>query len=225
MKLKKIASLALAGILAVSMLAGCGNNGDSNSTVNPPVEETPVGYTATIYNQLNSSAQSVLDAGNGNVLKAAVESSASALDNTAFVTAPFVTGLADVTVLTNANTANVQAFTAVQNMSRYLTAHGQWDVYGDNAAEGAVIALPIFGNTTADNGTKVYVLLAPSSLTDTVINNGVTEFVEDLTQALPAESATHTFSYELGVERSLIGSTNEGVYLIGVQITKTSDAK
>ena len=34
MKLKKIASLALAGIMAVSMLAGCkdGNNGNSGSS-------------------------------------------------------------------------------------------------------------------------------------------------------------------------------------------------
>ena len=31
MKLKKIASLALAGIMAVSMLAGCSNNGGSNN--------------------------------------------------------------------------------------------------------------------------------------------------------------------------------------------------
>lgn len=31
MKLKKIASLALAGIMAVSVLAGCSNNGDANS--------------------------------------------------------------------------------------------------------------------------------------------------------------------------------------------------
>ena len=39
MKLKKIASLALAGIMAVSMLTACGE-GDSNSTVTPPVDNT-----------------------------------------------------------------------------------------------------------------------------------------------------------------------------------------
>ena len=39
MKLKKIASLALAGIMAISMLTACGE-GDSNSTVTPPVDNT-----------------------------------------------------------------------------------------------------------------------------------------------------------------------------------------
>ena len=40
MKLKKIASLMLAGIMAVSMLAGCKGESNSNSTPNQP--ETPV---------------------------------------------------------------------------------------------------------------------------------------------------------------------------------------
>ena len=39
MKLNKIVSLALAGIMAVSMLTACGE-GDSNSTVTPPVDNT-----------------------------------------------------------------------------------------------------------------------------------------------------------------------------------------
>ena len=39
MKLKKIASLMLAGVMAVSMLTACGE-GDSNSTVTPPVDNT-----------------------------------------------------------------------------------------------------------------------------------------------------------------------------------------
>lgn len=39
MKLKNVVSLALAGIMAVSMLTACGE-GDSNSTVTPPVDNT-----------------------------------------------------------------------------------------------------------------------------------------------------------------------------------------
>ena len=38
MKLKKIASLALAGIMAVSMLAGC--NGSSGNGTNPPASSS-----------------------------------------------------------------------------------------------------------------------------------------------------------------------------------------
>ena len=48
MKLKKIASLMLAGVMAVSMLTACGE-GDSNSTVTPPVDNTtPTGLSAQL---------------------------------------------------------------------------------------------------------------------------------------------------------------------------------
>ncbi len=55
MKLKKIASLALAGIMAVSMLAGCGEAASSNPT-NP---ETPVASSAstTLYNELSAATR------------------------------------------------------------------------------------------------------------------------------------------------------------------------
>ena len=49
MKLKKIASLALAGIMAVSMLAGC--NGSSNNGTNPPAsssEPTTTGIVSAV---------------------------------------------------------------------------------------------------------------------------------------------------------------------------------
>lgn len=56
MKLKKIAALALAGVMAVSMLAGCGNSNSDNSVVNPPVEDnTPAtGYSSQLGEELVS---------------------------------------------------------------------------------------------------------------------------------------------------------------------------
>ena len=57
MKLKKIASLMLAGIMAVSMLAGCGE-ASSNSTETPDV--TPVtGVAATVNGELNNNAKKI----------------------------------------------------------------------------------------------------------------------------------------------------------------------
>ena len=59
MKLKKIASLALAGIMAVSMLAGC-----STTSVNPEPnpnpgdgEPTVSGYSQMLYNHLTNAAK------------------------------------------------------------------------------------------------------------------------------------------------------------------------
>ena len=55
MKLKKIASLALAGIMAVSMLAGCGEGiGNSGSSSRIP---TVTGYSASVQAKLSNTAQ------------------------------------------------------------------------------------------------------------------------------------------------------------------------
>ena len=59
MKLKKIVSLALAGILAVSMLTACGE-GSSSSTVTPPVNNTPTSAIATALNNKLSGKQADL---------------------------------------------------------------------------------------------------------------------------------------------------------------------
>ena len=48
MKLKKIASLALAGIMAVSMLAGCKDGGNSNSGSSSENTSTASGYSAML---------------------------------------------------------------------------------------------------------------------------------------------------------------------------------
>ena len=48
MKLKKIASLALAGIMAVSMLAGCKDGGNSNSGSSSENTNQNTGYSAYI---------------------------------------------------------------------------------------------------------------------------------------------------------------------------------
>ena len=59
MKLKKIASLALAGIMAVSMLAGCSTTSvDPEPTPNPGDDEPAVsGYSQMLYNHLTNAAQ------------------------------------------------------------------------------------------------------------------------------------------------------------------------
>lgn len=59
MKLKKITSLALAGVMAVSMLAGCSNNGGSNNDDNnDDVVVTP--STTAVVNAVNN-GQSILN--------------------------------------------------------------------------------------------------------------------------------------------------------------------
>ena len=59
MKLKKIASLALAGIMAVSMLAGCKDNPSSSSEPTTPVSPV-VGVAEGANARINSHAKTVL---------------------------------------------------------------------------------------------------------------------------------------------------------------------
>ena len=57
MKLKKIASLMLAGVMTVSMLAGCQTTSNGNDQPNQPEEPTtPAGYSATLQSKLSAHA-------------------------------------------------------------------------------------------------------------------------------------------------------------------------
>ena len=59
MKLKKIASLALAGIMAVSMLTACGGNTiDDTQKPNQPEEPAATGYSAMLQSKLSAHANS-----------------------------------------------------------------------------------------------------------------------------------------------------------------------
>ena len=82
MKLKKIASLALAGVMAVSMLAGCNTvNNSGDDTVVPPAEDvTPAGYSATILDSTNAWTKSLMTAEDSDMLEKAVEAAASSVN-------------------------------------------------------------------------------------------------------------------------------------------------
>ena len=56
MKLKKIASLMLAGVMAVSMLAGCSGNGsnNNNNSTEDPITPTVSSASSTVYEALNA---------------------------------------------------------------------------------------------------------------------------------------------------------------------------
>ena len=72
MKLKKIASLALAGIMAVSMLAGCnGNPTDPETPTDPATPAT--GVSASLYNELSLTAQRNITMSNSSSLDAALK--------------------------------------------------------------------------------------------------------------------------------------------------------
>ena len=61
MKLKKIASLALAGVMAVSMLTACGNTISDNEQPNEQPDTTPAtGYSTTVQSKLSAISKAKL---------------------------------------------------------------------------------------------------------------------------------------------------------------------
>ncbi|OUQ33537.1 hypothetical protein [Faecalibacterium sp. An121] len=217
MKLKKIASLALAGIMAVSMLTACGEgtgNGNSGSSSSEPT--APTGYTATIYSLLNSKSKSVMSSEASNILSLAVDASAKALDNDTFKESNKNLSAVDVQGHVSGNSE-----TAVSEMGRNVD--GKWSVYGIKSGEDDDIT--DYSLTLNDGDTKVFVMLAPTSLNDTQINSGVAGIVNGLVEDLDTNNKTSTVSYKMSADRELIGSSNAGIYLIAVAISMNETAK
>ena len=74
MKLKKIASLMLAGVMAVSMLAGCSTTSNEPQEPITPPTTTPVsGYSQMLYNQLGYSAKKKVTAEDSSAVNQALE--------------------------------------------------------------------------------------------------------------------------------------------------------
>ena len=87
MKLKKIASLALAGIMAVSMLAGCsttGNDGNDDPVVTPPADNS---FAASINAELSDSQKAIVTFEADSKLVNALNSVADKFDSNVLATA------------------------------------------------------------------------------------------------------------------------------------------
>ncbi len=81
MKLKKIASLALAGIMAVSMLAGCNgaaSSGDDNGTTTTPVDNS---FAASVNAEMNDKQKAIVTFESSADLASAVNAVADKFDS------------------------------------------------------------------------------------------------------------------------------------------------
>ena len=86
MKLKKIASLALAGIMAVSMLAGCngGNGGNGDDVVVTPPTDTS--FAASVNAELSDKQKAILTFESDAALDTALKAVADKFDSVALST-------------------------------------------------------------------------------------------------------------------------------------------
>ena len=98
MKLKKIVSLALAGIMAVSMLTACGE-GDSNSTVTPPVDNTTsTGLSAQLGDEASALTNSKVTFADSTALNNALKHAVGNIGDRT-ISQAFIQGINDVEYL------------------------------------------------------------------------------------------------------------------------------
>ena len=204
MKLKKIVSLALAGILAVSMLTACGDKGSSSSE--GETEVSPVtGVAATINAELDEKAdiisftndsklQNVLaDYFKQNTLKVGY------MNNTDTTVKWFDGSAGDSTI-----------DTVVQKMI---------------GADGKFASTIVAGNTSEKTGVEVYALNG-KKLTEENALKLVGQYIESNVN-LPKDNATKTFDYAgsvAAVKAETKGGT-ESVWVVAVAITQTPSDK
>ena len=122
MKLKKIASLALAGIMAVSMLAGCSTTGAGDDpTVVPPVDEpSTTNYAALLQEDLEDENVLKLKAGDSSALQSSLETVVGYVGNNA-VTGEFINSLTDGTVRFITNYEPINALATADAKLREIT--------------------------------------------------------------------------------------------------------
>ncbi len=98
MKLKNVVSLALAGIMAVSMLTACGE-GDSNSTVTPPVDNTTsTGLSAQLGAEASDLTNSKVTFADSTALNNALKHAVGNIGDRS-ISQAFIRGINDVTYL------------------------------------------------------------------------------------------------------------------------------
>ena len=236
MKLKKIASLALAGIMAVSMLTACdtaSNNGDDNQgddTIVTPVDDS---FATAINGELNTAEKNTLTITADASLEAMLNKVADKFDDhslqitagnivTAFVldtdsTVPqdarHLMGLKDDASLTTTIGAGSLKPNGLVGYNNVGGAY-QWKYFGKNdSAETTLDFIVVDGGQTAEGlahevATQLKALMTENRMPGEAKNVGTKDYDYDYTG--------HVASIKLDNLRG-----DESFYVVAVEITKT----
>ena len=215
MKLKKIASLALAGIMAVSMLTACGegtgNSGSSSSEIT-----APTGYTSTIYDLTSAQTKSVLKTKENATLTAAMDA----------VEAVFQPGY----ISTYKTATTLSAFDNQGPASTKALYDALNSKLGANYVVNAVTGVDYnkMNDSAANpktNEDKTYVGLyyISSALNDSNINKEVATEVNRLMEDVKNNTVNgDTVDWYLTVDKFAEGTTNDGATIVMIAIERAT---
>ena len=209
MKLKKIASLALAGIMAVSMLAGCKDGGNSNSGSSSSEPTASTGYTASVLAKTNL-AKDFVDGKDDSKLDAMVSAVAEKKVNYAGGAGYSLDRLKDQNAWNMAEKLMTGAMTTATNMLGLESHNALLNPSEDN--DGVYYALYCIENRYADNLIDSLVADKLDSIAKSVIdsknaNVNNTDYTVSVAKA------------DMKISEAASGITKDGFVLVGIAVT------
>ena len=212
MKLKKIASLALAGIMAVSMLAGC--NGSSSSTPTEPETPATSNYAATLQDALEGEARRIVTKAVANSeLDSALQSAVDTYYNDSQLHYTYHTGVAflkndgDETGK-DINSAVVKALSAENTIE---------NLNNDNDKD--TVAVEVYAVSASVSDTKALELVA-DRITNTISGN-----IDRGICTEKSSNGEYDYSYDIAASivtknYSTVGDMSVGVKYIAIAVTQ-----
>ena len=203
MKLKKIASLMLAGIMAISMLTACDTTsaGDNNG-VKPPVDDTtPTSYSQTILDGVGSDEKSIMTAKDSDMLSDAV--------------------VAAGTTINGADEIHKLILAADQKLDMvYYGGLGRMvvDGFGDNLAEDVNLQKWSWNMPIDTNDRYAALYVCDTSMNETQLNNAVSSAVTEIMKGYRDHINATDIDYTLSVAKADVGTEANGITLVGIMI-------
>ena len=206
MKLKKIASLALAGIMAVSMLAGCnGSTGGNNGGEEGGNEGQATGISTVVYENLSQAAKNNITLSDSAALNSALQQVVNDYVDNADVDAMYTNGFVkdtDSNLLTTPKTKLMDALDC-----------GDWDVNFAPTTDGKAV-------------TKVNMAYAGQGMSNTAILEEVASWIDTGIATAPTDGTGYTYTYTGSVsivEKAAVNSNgvSRTVKIIAISVTQT----
>ena len=216
MKLKKIASLVLAGVMAVSMLTACdtaSNSGDDNGITPPTDDITPAGYSQTILDSTSSVIKSMTTARDSQMLKDAVDAAANSVNDYKEIdTLQKVEGAMNRSRAWESRVHDLKLVMKVVNgFEKELDKDDIFNSRDDMVA-----------NEINKDGRFVALYAWDRVHNDTDINSKVVSAVGDIFDHLDDRDGATKIDYVLSVEKAQIGTDANGVVLVGIMVERVS---
>ena len=210
MKLKKIASLMLAGIMAVSMLTACDTTsaGDDNDGVKPPVDDTtPASYSQTILDGVSGDERSIMAAADSDMLTAAVVAAGASLNS--FDDIHDLIEHAD-------HGLEVMGWEFGHNNTVTRVKMG----FEDNLAEDVELMETNYDWDLTQDSNQRYAALyvCDTSMNETQLNNAVSDTVSKIMDGYRDHLNATDIDYTLSVAKADVGTEANGVTLVGIMI-------